>query len=120
MDVGLARNIKMGSFQIWDISFKSNEGKDKFEKLFNEQYGDELKIMVGEESNSGGFIAWRLTRDASLDIVYNAGYCGYAELSYFLDLCKKEDFHKEIKFASFLSINDRMTEWEKVKGKHYA
>jgi len=100
---------------LWDIRFKSEKDRKKFEKEYGEIYIEQ--IMVDSDSNSGGFAAWAYTRDMTRDVVYYVGYVGYAELNEILRECKKKKI--KILFAADLPMNDRMSGWEKKKGRHY-
>lgn len=100
---------------LWDIRFKAEDDRIKFEKEYK-HYID--KVMVDSNSYSGGFGAWAMTRDIVRDVVYFVGYVGYAELNEILRECKKKKIR--ILFAADFPINDRMGEWEKKKGRHYA
>lgn len=105
----------MGAFMLWDIRFKSEDDRVKFEKEYAETYIEQT--MVDPIADSGGFCAWEYTRDFKRDIVYYVGYVGYEELREVLKECKKKKIG--ITFAAELPINDRMSGWYKVKGRHY-
>ena len=102
----------MGSFQIWDVSFKEEKDRQKFEKKYKIKEKD---ILVSEKSNSYGFCAWTMMRNLYLDVVYNMGFMGYADPKDILKKCKKEGI--KIKFLSWLSINDKDSKWVKIKGR---
>ena len=104
----------MGAFMLWDIRFKSEKDRVKFEKEYKEYIE---KVMVDPLADSGGFCAWEYTRDFKRDIIYFVGYVGYCELNEVLRECKKKKIN--ILFAADLPMNDRMSGWEKKKGRHY-
>ena len=66
----------MGAFIIWDVGFETAKDREKFEKKYNIKDKD---ILVGEKSGSGGFMAWKMLRNISLEIVYLMGFMGYAD-----------------------------------------
>ena len=54
-------------------------------------------------------------RDPCLDIIYYIGFRGYADPKEILKECKKAGIN--IKFLSWLSINDKNSTWTKEKGR---
>jgi hypothetical protein len=99
----------MGAFMIFDIGFKAAGDRKKFEKLYKPQ------ILVGEKSNSLGFCAWTFLRNPFLDVVYFMGFMGYGDPHYILKECKKKKIN--IRFLSWIPINDKNSYWEKLRGK---
>lgn len=102
----------MGAFLIFDTKFETEKDRDKFEKKYNIKKKD---ILVGEKSNSGGFVAWTMLRNPSLEVVYFMGFMGYAEPKEILKECLKEKI--KIKFLAFIPINDKDSNWKKVRGR---
>ena len=70
--------------------------------------------MVDEHSKCYG-VAWTYLRDAYLDVVYFMGFMGYADPKNILKECLKEGIN--IKFMSWLPVNDRNSDWEKLRGR---
>ena len=97
---------------IFDIGFEKAKDREKLEKKYKLKDKD---ILVGEKSNSGGFCAWRMLRDPSLDVVYFMGFMGYGDPKLELKECLKEGI--KIKFCAFISINDKDSTWEKIRGR---
>lgn len=97
---------------IWDIGFEREKDRIKFEKKYKIKKKD---ILVGEKSNSGGFVAWTMMRNPNLDIVYFMGFMGYGDPHYELKECLKEGI--KIKFLAWIPINDKNSKWEKIRGK---
>lgn len=104
--------IKIGAFLIFDISFLSYKDRLKFEKLYSIKQKD---ILVGEKSNSKGFCAWTMMRNPCLDVVYYMGFMGYGDPFEVLKECKKKKIN--IKFMSWIAINDKNSVWHKEKGR---
>lgn len=102
----------MGSFQVWDVEFSEEKDRQKFEKLYKIQIQN---ILVNDNSVSRGFVAWKMTRNSVLEIIYFMGFMGYEEPYEILKECEKKGI--EIKFCSFISINDKNSKWVKIKGK---
>lgn len=102
----------MGAFMCFDISFKTMKDRIKFEKRYKYQTKN---ILVGEKSPSGGFVAWTMTRNPCLDVVYFAQFMGYADPHLIVRECKQ---HKiGLKFFSWIPINDKNSKWEKLVGR---
>lgn len=97
---------------IFDIGFETAKDREKFEKKYNIKKKD---ILVGEKSNSGGFCAWTCLRNPYLEVVYYMGFMGYADPQSILKFCL--DDRIKIKFCSFISINDKNSNWTKLRGK---
>lgn len=102
----------MGAFIVFDISFKTPEDRVKFENKYNIKQRD---ILVGEKSNSMNFVAFHFNRDVYLEVIYFMGFMGYAEPKEILKECLKDNI--KIKFLSWIPINDRQAEWEKIRGR---
>lgn len=102
----------MGAFIVMDIKFGTPEDRVKFENKYNLKQRD---ILVGEKSNSMGFMAWTVLRDVYLNVVYFMGFMGYAEPEEILKECLKEGI--KIKFLAWIPINDKDSRWEKIRGK---
>ena len=102
----------MGGYLIFDISFSEEKDRQKFEKKYKIRKKD---ILVSEKSNSRDFVAWTMMRDPCLDIIYYIGFRGYADPKEILKECKKAGIN--IKFLSWLSINDKNSTWTKEKGR---
>ncbi len=102
----------MGAFIIFDIEFEKKKDREKFEKKYDIK---KKHILVDEYSNSFGFAAWTFLRDIHLNPIYYMGFLGYAEPKEILNECLKERI--KIKFLSWLPINDKRAEWEKIRGR---
>ena len=102
----------MGAFIIFDISFEKARDRKNFEEKYNLK---QKNILVGEKSNSHGFGAWEMMRNPYLDVIYFMGFMGYAEPKEILEECLKEKI--KIKFLSWIPINDKNSEWEKIRGR---
>ncbi len=98
----------MGAYHIWDLSFKTDYDRSQFEKLFCDTYND----MIVPISRYHLSIEYP---DEEPDVVYNVGYCGYAEAESFLELCDKSLIN--IKYFASLPISDRFTDWTLIKGR---
>jgi len=93
----------MGSFMIFDMDFKTQEDRLKFEKYLKKNYHQQRKLTNYHENDS-----------ASTWIVYYVGYLGYAEPDMILKGCLKEKIG--IKFMAWLPISDTGSKWEKIRG----
>ena len=104
----------MGAFMCFDISFKEKKDRIKFEKKFPHLTKN---ILVGEKSNSGGFVAWQMMRNPNLDVIYFMGFLGYGDPMEIVRICKVDKIN--IKFLSWMPINDRFKDrkWEKLVGR---
>lgn len=102
----------MGAFLIFDIGFETAKDREKFEKKYKLKDKD---ILVGEKSDSGGFFAWTIMRNPSLEVVYYMGFMGYGDPKLELKECLKEGI--KIKFLAWIPINDRDSPWEKERGR---
>ena len=102
----------MGGYLIFDISFSEEKDRQKFEKKYKIRKKD---ILVSEKSNSRDFVAWTMMRDPCLDIIYYMGFWGYRDPKEVLKRCLKEGIN--IKFLSWLPINDKNSTWTKEKGR---
>lgn len=103
----------MGAFIISDIGFKSAKDRRKFEKKY--KWIKKENILVDQNSNNYGFIAYQMMRDITIDVIYYMGFLGYAEPEKMLKECLKDGI--KIKFWSWIPINDRNAKWEKIRGK---
>lgn len=72
-------------------------------------------MLVNEDSNSYGFCSWTYNRNPLLNPIYFMGFLGYAEPKEMLKECLKEGI--KIKFLAWLSINDKNSNWEKLRGR---
>ena len=97
---------------IFDIGFKSQIDRKKFEKKYSLKKKD---ILVSEESNSLGFGAWAMMRDPFVDIIYYMGFMGYADPRLVLRECIKEKIN--IIFLAYIPINDKGSRWKKLRGE---
>jgi len=102
----------MGAFMIFDIGFETEKDREKFEKKYKIKKKDNL---VGEHSNSYGFSAWTFLRNPSLNPVYYMGFMGYGEPKEILKECLKDKI--KIKFLAWIPINDKNSNWEKIRGR---
>lgn len=102
----------MGAFMIFDIAFKTAKDRKKFERTYKNliEY-----TLVGDKSNSGGFVAWTMMRNPCLDLVYFMGFMGYGDPHEIVKQCKKKKIG--IKFLSWIPINDKNSHWEKLAGR---
>ena len=103
----------MGAFIVADISFAASKDRVKFEKKYN--WIRKKDIILDEKSNSYGFGAWTLLRNATVDVIYHLGFLGYSEPQMILEECLKEGI--KIKFFAWIPINDRNCHWEKLRGR---
>jgi len=94
---------------IFDVEFETAKDREKFEKKYTPD------ILVSENSNSSGFVAWTMMRNPCLDIVYNMGFMGYADPKLELKECLKEGI--KIKFLAWIPINDKNSIWHKERGR---
>jgi len=101
----------MGAFIIMDISFVTSKDRQKFELKY--KITKDL-ILVGEEAECTG-MAWTVLRNPFLDVIYNMGFMGYADPKIELKECLKEGI--KIKFLSWIPINDKNSNWEKIRGR---
>ena len=102
----------MGCFTIIDIKFLT----EKDRKSFEEKYKIKKKnIIVDENSNSFGFMAWVVVRNPILNPIYFMGFMGYGEPKDILKECLKEKIG--IKFLSWIPINDKNSSWKKIRGR---
>jgi len=102
----------MGAFIIFDVGFETEKDRKNFEFKYQIKKKD---ILVSENSGSGGFVAWTMMRNPNLDVVYYMGFMGYGEPKLELKECLKEGI--KIKFLAWIPINDRQSEWEKIRGR---
>jgi len=95
---------------IWDIGFKTDEDRQKFEK----EHKDMIKhTLVHEEADSSGFMAWTMTRCPKLDIVYYVGFMGYEDPNETLKECDKKNIN--INYFASLPVNDRGSQWQVLR-----
>jgi len=97
---------------IFDIGFEREKDRKKFEEKYKLKQKD---ILVGEKSNSGGFIAWTMLRNPFLNPIYYMGFMGYVEPKEILEECLKEGI--KIKFFAWIPINDKDSKWKKIRGR---
>ena len=102
----------MGAFIVLDVGFERVSDRKRFEKLYKIAKKD---ILVDETSNSYGFVAYQFTRDVFLNPVYFMGFMGYAEPEIILRDCLRKKIR--IKFMAWIPINDKKSEWEKIRGR---
>lgn len=102
----------MGAFILIDIKFERETDRKRFEDKYKIK---KKNILVDEYSNSFGFSAWRFIRDPILNPIYFMGFLGYCEPKEVLKDCLKEGI--KIKFLSWIPINDKNSNWEKIRGR---
>lgn len=102
---------KMGCFLIFDIEFFSFKDRKNFEEKYKIKKKD---ILVSENSICFGF-AWATLRNPNLNPIYFMGFMGYGEPKEILKECLKEKI--KIKFLSWIPINDKNSNWEKIRGR---
>lgn len=103
---------KIGSFVVMDIGFETKTDREKFEKKYKIR---KYQILVDEYSNSFGFMAWTYLRHPILNPVYYMGFMGYGDPKEILKECLKKEI--KITFLAWIPINDRNSNWEKIRGK---
>ncbi|CAK0756650.1 hypothetical protein CCP1ISM_60013 [Azospirillaceae bacterium] len=102
----------MGAFMVWDIIFETEKDRQKFEAKYQIKKKD---ILVDQYANSLGFVAWEFLRNPFLNPIYFMGFMGYGDPHYELKDCLKEGI--KIKFLAWIPINDKGSEWKKIRGR---
>jgi len=102
----------MGAFFLFDIKFKTENDRLKFETLMKIQDKD---IIVDETSNSFGFMAWTMMRNPLLNPIYNLGFMGYEDVKLVFKKAKQK--HIKILELRYIPINDKNSIWRKLKCK---
>jgi len=101
----------MGAFMIFDISFESKKDRKRFE----EKYEIKKKDILVDENVKCGIFAWVILRNPKLEPIYFMNDMGYGEPKIMLRECLKEQI--KIKFLAWVPINDRNSNWEKIRGR---
>lgn len=101
----------MGAFMVFDIEFKSKKDRGKFEELYEIK---KKEILVDQNSKCFG-MAWTMLRNPILNPIYFMGFMGYGDPKEILKECLKKGI--KIKFLSWIPINDKRAEWEKIQGR---
>lgn len=97
---------KMGAFHIFHIIFKNKIYRNQFEK---EEKIRKKDILVDENVNSYGFVAWTMNWKFPIEVIYYMGFMGY----YDVDETYKKWKSKIKKFHS-IAINDN-SKWRILK-----
>ncbi len=105
----------MGAFMIFDVKFEEEKDRKKFEKKYGFIGQYKKYILVSENSNSSGFVAWSFLRDPVLNPIYYMGFMGYGEPKEILKECLEKGI--KIKFLAWIPINDKNSKWEKIRGR---
>ncbi len=96
---------------IFDIKFETKKDRGKFE----EAYGLKKRHTLVSENSPCHGIAWTFLRDVFLNPVYYMGFMGYGEPKEILKECLEGGI--KIKFLAWISINDKESSWEKIRGR---
>ena len=96
----------MGSYMIFDMTFKSPKDRIAFENFMKKRYCYNRKLTFYHTDNKN---------NEEDDIVYYVGYLGYIEPEEILKECLKKKIG--IKFMAYLCLSDRQSQWEKIRGR---